>query len=50
MRGALTDAAIESGADTGLLGATVAGRALYETLDWKVLAPLTGFLHKPVAP
>ncbi|MFF1714135.1 GNAT family N-acetyltransferase [Streptomyces sp. NPDC058268] len=48
--GALTDAAIESGADTGLLGATVAGRALYETLDWKVLAPLTGFLHKPVAP
>ncbi|WP_371525862.1 GNAT family N-acetyltransferase [Streptomyces sp. NBC_01283] len=48
--GALTDAAIESGAATGLLGATVAGRALYETLDWKALAPLTGFLHKPVAP
>lgn len=48
--GALTDAAIESGATTGLLGATVQGRALYETLDWKVLAPLTGFIHKPVAP
>ncbi|MEV6751165.1 GNAT family N-acetyltransferase [Streptomyces sp. NPDC051214] len=48
--GALTDAAIESGATTGLLGATVQGRALYETLDWKVLAPLTGFIHQPVAP
>ncbi|MEV0523731.1 GNAT family N-acetyltransferase [Streptomyces sp. NPDC050439] len=48
--GALTEAAIESGATTGLLGATVQGRALYETLDWKVLAPLTGFIHKPVAP
>ncbi|MGW5739161.1 MULTISPECIES: GNAT family N-acetyltransferase [Streptomyces] len=48
--GALTDAAVESGATTGLLGATVQGRALYETLDWKVLAPLTGFIHRPVAP
>ncbi|MFF3427856.1 GNAT family N-acetyltransferase [Streptomyces sp. NPDC002602] len=47
--GALTDAAVENGAATGILGATVQGRALYETLDWKVLAPLTGFLHKPVA-
>lgn len=48
--GALTDAALENGATTGLLGATEQGRALYETLDWKVLAPLTGFIHKPVAP
>ncbi|MGZ9935416.1 GNAT family N-acetyltransferase [Streptomyces sp. NC-S4] len=48
--GALTGAAVENGADTGILGATVQGRALYETLDWKVLAPLTGFVHKPVAP
>ncbi|MBT2404455.1 MULTISPECIES: GNAT family N-acetyltransferase [unclassified Streptomyces] len=48
--GALTNAAIENGAATGILGATVQGRALYETLDWKVLAPLTGFIYKPVAP
>ncbi|MFF4393215.1 GNAT family N-acetyltransferase [Streptomyces sp. NPDC001552] len=47
--GALTEAAVENGAATGVLGATVQGRALYETLDWKVLAPLTGFLYKPVA-
>ncbi|MFD7787934.1 GNAT family N-acetyltransferase [Streptomyces nojiriensis] len=46
---ALTAAAVEHGAATGILGATVQGRALYETLDWKVLAPLTGFIHKPVA-
>ncbi|MEV7615536.1 GNAT family N-acetyltransferase [Streptomyces sp. NPDC089799] len=47
--GALTNAAVENGAATGVLGATVQGRALYETLDWKVLAPLTGFIHRPVA-
>ncbi|QES53882.1 GNAT family N-acetyltransferase [Streptomyces venezuelae] len=47
--GALTAAATEHGAATGILGATVQGRALYETLDWKVLAPLTGFVHKPAA-
>ncbi|MFG3018041.1 GNAT family N-acetyltransferase [Streptomyces sp. NPDC048254] len=48
--GTLTNAAIENGAATGILGATVQGRALYETRDWKVLAPLTGFIYKPVAP
>ncbi|MGP3683372.1 GNAT family N-acetyltransferase [Streptomyces sp. IBSNAI002] len=47
--GALTNAAVEHGAGTGVLGATVQGRALYETLDWKVLAPLNGFIHEPVA-
>ncbi|WP_369394590.1 GNAT family N-acetyltransferase [Streptomyces sp. CG1] len=46
----LTTAAVENGAATGILGATIQGRALYETLDWKVLAPLTGFIYKPVAP
>ncbi|WP_405486213.1 GNAT family N-acetyltransferase [Streptomyces sp. NBC_00096] len=46
--GTLTNAAIGSGAATGILGATVQGRALYEALDWKVLAPLTGFIHQPV--
>ncbi|MFD4240912.1 GNAT family N-acetyltransferase [Streptomyces sp. NPDC058525] len=47
--GALTNAAIENGVATGILAATVQGRALYETLDWKVLAPLTGFIYRPVA-
>ncbi|MFF3014911.1 GNAT family N-acetyltransferase [Streptomyces sp. NPDC057939] len=48
--GALTNAAVEHGVVTGILGATVPGRALYETLDWKVLAPLTGFTYRPAAP
>ncbi|MFJ7775979.1 GNAT family N-acetyltransferase [Streptomyces yangpuensis] len=48
--GALTNAAVENGAATGTLGATVQGRALYETLGWKVLAPLTGYVHGGVAP
>ncbi|MEO3976119.1 GNAT family N-acetyltransferase [Streptomyces sp. CAU 1734] len=48
--GALTNAAIEHGASTGVLGATLQGRALYETLGWKVLAPLTGFVYGPVTP
>ncbi|MEU8775381.1 GNAT family N-acetyltransferase [Streptomyces sp. NPDC048606] len=43
----LTRAALDQGATTGILGATLQGRALYETLDWKVLAPLTGFVHRP---
>ncbi|WP_405009407.1 GNAT family N-acetyltransferase [Kitasatospora sp. NBC_01539] len=47
--GALTDAAVRHGAATGILGATVQGRALYETLGWKVHAPLTGFVHRPAA-
>ncbi|WP_418956766.1 GNAT family N-acetyltransferase [Streptomyces tritici] len=45
--GSLTHAAAEHGAATGILGATVQGRALYESLDWKVVAPLTGFIHRP---
>ncbi|PWK69596.1 Acetyltransferase (GNAT) family protein [Streptomyces sp. CG 926] len=48
--GALTDAAAGSGASVGILGATVPGRALYEALGWKVLAPLNGFVYEPVAP
>ncbi|MEY9949734.1 GNAT superfamily N-acetyltransferase [Kitasatospora sp. GAS1066B] len=31
----LANRAVERGADTGVLGATDAGRALYETLGWK---------------
>ena len=47
--GTLTDAAVENGVTTGILGASTQGRALYETLGWKVLAPLTGFIHRPVS-
>ncbi|MFI8449240.1 hypothetical protein [Streptomyces erythrochromogenes] len=48
--GALTNAAVDRGAATATLGATVQGRALYERLGWKVLAPLTGFTRTPAAP
>jgi GNAT superfamily N-acetyltransferase len=48
---ALTTASIDLGAETGILGATVQGRALYETLDWKVAGPLSSFVYKrPVPP
>jgi GNAT superfamily N-acetyltransferase len=47
--GTLTNAAVENGVTTGILGASTQGRALYETLGWKVLAPLTGFIHRPIA-
>lgn len=42
----LTTTAIDLGAVTGILGATVQGRALYETLDWKVAGPLSSFVYK----
>ncbi|MFC9734590.1 GNAT family N-acetyltransferase [Streptomyces roseolus] len=47
--GLLTDAALAAGVTEGVLGATVPGRALYETLGWKALAPLNGFVHRPGA-
>ncbi|MFC5635117.1 GNAT family N-acetyltransferase [Streptomyces bullii] len=37
----LQRAAAEQGAETGVLAGTEAGRALYETLGWRVVAPLT---------
>ncbi len=37
----LTRAALEQGAETGVLGGTPEGRALYESLGWTVTAPLT---------
>jgi GNAT superfamily N-acetyltransferase len=43
---ALANEAVEAGACTGILGATVEGRALYEHLGWKVHAPLAGFVFK----
>ncbi|MFD4376724.1 GNAT family N-acetyltransferase [Streptomyces sp. NPDC058486] len=47
--GLLTETALENGASEGILGATVQGRALYEALGWKYLAPLSGFTYKPAA-
>jgi GNAT superfamily N-acetyltransferase len=43
---ALTNAAMDLGAATGILSATVQGRALYETLGWHVAGPLSGFVYK----
>ncbi|WP_030861678.1 GNAT family N-acetyltransferase [Streptomyces sp. NRRL F-2747] len=43
----LTEAAAEQGATAGVLGATPEGRALYETMGWRVLAPLTSALRGP---
>jgi hypothetical protein len=37
----LTRAALEEGAEVGVLGGTPDGRALYESLGWTVAAPLT---------
>ena len=45
----LANESLESGAQTGILGATLQGRALYEALGWKAHAPLTGFVYRPVA-
>lgn len=46
----LANASLDAGAHTGILGATVEGRALYETLGWKSHAPLTGFVHRDPQP
>ncbi|MFE0674914.1 GNAT family N-acetyltransferase [Streptomyces sp. NPDC058867] len=43
----LTDAAARQGATAGVLGATPEGRALYEGVGWRVLAPLTGAVRGP---
>ncbi|MEV5508096.1 GNAT family N-acetyltransferase [Streptomyces orinoci] len=45
----LASAAAESGAVVGVLGATVEGRALYESLGWSCHAPLTGVIFDPGA-
>jgi GNAT superfamily N-acetyltransferase len=42
----LATTAAERGADTGILGATADGRALYETLGWRAHGPLTGFVRR----
>ncbi|WP_194915508.1 GNAT family N-acetyltransferase [Catenulispora rubra] len=43
---ALANKAYELGASTSVLGATNDGRALYESLGWKVHAPLAGFVYQ----
>jgi GNAT superfamily N-acetyltransferase len=47
--GILANAALDRGVSAGILGATIEGRALYETLGWKALAPLSGFVYQPAA-
>ncbi|SHM49607.1 GNAT family N-acetyltransferase [Streptomyces yunnanensis] len=43
----LTDRALEEGAVLGVLGATDAGRALYETLGWKKHTTLAEYVYRP---
>lgn len=47
---ALTSAAMDLGATSEILGATVPGRALYEALGWQVAGPLSGFVYKRASP
>lgn len=47
---ALTSAAMDLGAATGILCATVQGRALYEALGWQAAGPLSGFVCKLASP
>ncbi|XUL93736.1 GNAT family N-acetyltransferase [Streptomyces galilaeus] len=44
---ALADVAAGQGAAVGVLGATPEGRALYERVGWRVLAPLTSAVRGP---
>lgn len=44
--GTLANVARDDGAQTSILGATVEGRALYESLGWKSRAPLAGFVYR----
>ncbi|MFD0168761.1 GNAT family N-acetyltransferase [Streptomyces decoyicus] len=43
----LMNHAVDGGADLGVLGATEDGRALYDTLGWKVHAPLAACIYRP---
>ena len=42
----LANEAVEAGSSVGILGATVEGRGLYESLGWKVHAPLASFIFR----
>lgn len=46
MMSVLADHALEQGASQGVLGATAAGRALYETLGWKKHATLAECVYR----
>jgi GNAT superfamily N-acetyltransferase len=43
----LAATALDAGATSAVLGATIEGRALYEALGWTVRAPLAGFIYQP---
>ncbi|WP_171165905.1 GNAT family N-acetyltransferase [Streptomyces sp. I05A-00742] len=43
----LTDRAADAGVVLGVLGATDEGRALYESMGWKLHAPLTACAYRP---
>jgi len=45
----LVNAALDDGATIGTLGATLQGRALYESLGWSARTPLPGFAYQPAA-
>ncbi|MFE1171920.1 GNAT family N-acetyltransferase [Streptomyces sp. NPDC058773] len=44
---ALADRALEEGAVLGVLGATAAGHALYETLGWKKHTTMAEYIYRP---
>ncbi|MGW2557929.1 GNAT family N-acetyltransferase [Streptomyces sp. NPDC001514] len=46
----LQNAAVEEGATAGVLGGTPDGRALYEALGWRVVAPLVSVYYDPKTP
>ncbi|MFC5799265.1 GNAT family N-acetyltransferase [Streptomyces formicae] len=46
----LQDAAAAQGACTAVLGGTPDGRALYESLGWRVTAPLVSVFYDPKSP
>jgi len=43
----LANAALEAGASAGVLGATIDGQALYESLGWRTHGPLTSIVLGP---
>jgi GNAT superfamily N-acetyltransferase len=46
----LQHSAAERGATSGVLGGTPDGRALYESLGWRVIAPLVSVFYDPAPP
>ncbi|WP_311137702.1 GNAT family N-acetyltransferase [Streptomyces sp. I6] len=46
----LQHSAAERGATSGVLGGTPGGRALYESLGWRAIAPLVSVYYDPAPP